>query len=223
MPTTRAQTTPKRSASPAKKRPTKAPVKKKESALEYYFSLEHGSETDKVPLKWRSSPKLQPLTLYGLSSFNYSLAGLLLAVLLSVRPERSIYPFERVEAALWIWQGLISFKCDALDIGIRSWSHPVDRISAVVFTVQQTVKYCFVRCGGTWGLPLYIFLFGVLGVGVSFFNKSCVACRNQDLEGFRMYHVLWHYIFPVTMAVFYCAQFLAPLSHVECRMAEWGG
>ena len=36
MPTTRAQTTPKRSASPAKKRkPTKAPVKKKEPALEF--------------------------------------------------------------------------------------------------------------------------------------------------------------------------------------------
>jgi hypothetical protein len=190
-----------------------------ESTLAYYLSLEHGSETDRVPTRWRSSPLLQPCTLYGLSSFNYSYIGVLLLALIGLRPERSLYAAERVEALLWIWQGFISFKCDAVDLGaaaasltscahvppsplprrpsctgavptgVRSWSHPVDRISATLFTLQQLVKYTFVSCSGTMGVSLYVALFLCLGAGVYCFRRSCHACRELRLEDYRRWSV----------------------------------
>ena len=101
-----------------------------------------------MPPEWRGTPALSPLSVYGLSSFNYSLVGLLLASLLAWRPQRALYAGEYVEAALWIWQGLISYKCDAIDLAVESWSHPVDRVSATIFTVSQVVKYSLVTCGG---------------------------------------------------------------------------
>ena len=103
----------------------------------------------------------------------------LLLTLLIARPERSLHLTEEyTEAVLWIWQGLISFKCDALDLGIRSWSHPTDRISAVVFTLQQSLKYCLVSCRGPWSAPLSCGLTLGLVVGGYCFRRSC---RGRDV------------------------------------------
>ena len=193
---------------------------KPETTLGYYLSLEHGSETDKVPAAWRRHPLMQPMTLYGTSSFTYSVAGVYLLTLLYMRPERAVYKAEYAEALLLIWQGAISFKCDVLDIGVRSWSHPVDRISATLFTCQQALKYCFVRCTGSWGAVLYL-LFGVLALGIRCFSASCVACREKDVLAFRFWHVTWHYLFPSAMIVFYSMQYLAPLNAMHCTLVEW--
>ena len=181
--------------------------------------MEHGSETDKVPAKWRKSPRFKVWSLYGLSSFNYTLTGLLLCALMYARPERSLYAAEKIEAALWILQGLISFKCDVLDIGIRSWSHPVDRISATIFTLQQVLKYLVVRCAGAWGTPMYAGLFALVAVGVLCFRQSCLACRHKQLEAFRFWHITWHIVFPAPMAGFYLAAYLAPAEKIHCWLA----
>ena len=126
-------------------------AKRQSPTLNYYLSLEHGSDTDRVPRAWRDDPRFGRLSLYGLSSLNYSLTGCLLLALLHLSSEQRITA-SRIEAAFWVWQGLISYQCDVVDIGIRSWSHPVDRISATIFTVQQAVKYIFlVRCSASRG------------------------------------------------------------------------
>ena len=195
------------------------PACKPESTLEYYFSLEHGSETDKVPEKWRYSPKFGAFSVYGLSSFAYSLVGFLLLGLQYARPERSLYAAEPFEPVLYIWQGLISYQCDCIDLGIRSWSHPTDRISATVFTALMVVKYCFARCRGPLGVPLYLSLFVMLVVGLMCFNRSCIACREANPDAYRKWHVAWHFAFPSTMMVFYSFQYLAPLESVACTMA----
>jgi hypothetical protein len=190
----------------------------KESFLQYYLSLEHGSETDKVPAAWRRSSLLAPSSLYGLSSFNYALVGLLLCALCMMEPQRALYSGEQLEAALWIWQGFISFKCDAVDLGIRSWSHPVDRISATVFTLVLVVKYCFMECIGAWGDAIYVSLSIFLIAGLYCFRRSCQACRAHDLRGYRFWHIAWHFAFPLAMAFFYFCQFLAPAEAVSCRL-----
>lgn len=193
---------------------------RKESTLDYYLSLEHGSETDRVPSRWRTEPSLQPLSLYGLSSFNYSLIGVLLFALLVSRPERAVYSAEYLEAALWMWQGAISYKCDAIDLGVRSWSHPTDRISATLFTIWLSVKYTLVvRCEGSWGVVLWPALSVALLVGVYCFQRSCLACRAADREAYARWHVRWHFAFPLTMASFYLVQFYAPREAVRCAMA----
>ena len=192
---------------------------RKETTLEYYLSMEHGSATDKVPERWRSSPKLQPLSLYGLSSFNYSLAGLLLLVLVGLRPERSMHVSDLLEGSVMIWQGLISFKCDALDLGIRSWSHPTDRISATILTILLTARYVFfVRCAGPLGVTMYASLFVFLAVGLVCFNRSCIACREKNLDDYRKWHVSWHFTYPGMMVVFYLFQYLAPSDAISCSI-----
>ena len=44
---------------------------------------EHGTETDKVPFEWRGDPRLSLFSVYGLSSFCYTLTGIWLAWLLA--------------------------------------------------------------------------------------------------------------------------------------------
>ena len=192
----------------------------KESTLGYYLSLEHGSERDKVPANWRGSLLLSHTSMYGLSSFTYTLTGMLLLYLLRIHPQEAwLYAGEPFEALLWIWQGLISYKCDVIDLGVRSWSHPTDRISATVFTLQQVVKYLHVRCGGPWGSALQAFLYGGLVVGVWCFQRSCKACRRHCIASYRFWHISWHLVFPGVAATFYLAKFFA-VQQVQCALGD---
>lgn len=190
--------------------------------LESFLSLEHGPPPNTVPREWRKDARLRPCTPYGLSSFNYSLVGLVLLSLLIARPERAIYSYEYFEAVAWLWQGLISFQCDVRDLGIRSYSHPVDRVSATLFTVQQCGKYLFISCSGRWGAALYAFTTIGFVVGLLSFRRSCQATRERRLADYARWHTTWHVAFPLTMAVFYLVQFLAPLEAVQCAVLSPG-
>ena len=180
------------------------------------MSMRHGADTAPVPPEWRGHPRLSPTSIYGLSSLNYSLTGLLILLLLRQRPERSFYALEKAEACLWIWQGIISFKCDALDLGVDSWSHPADRVSATLFILQQTLKFCFVSCEGSLGRPLLYAMYAGLAAGGWCFHCSSVACRNRLQEAYRFWHIAWHLAFPVTMALFHLAVYHAPAHAVHC-------
>ena len=172
---------------------------------------------DKVPFEWRGNPRLSRTSAYGLSSLCYSMTGVLLAWLLAHSPERKFWPLLHVEAGLWIWQGLISYQCDAVDIGIPSWSHPADRISALVFG-GCCCYYAFLHCGGRYGRPLLTCLRGVGVVGFYAFERSSRACCEANLEAYRFWHSLWHTIFPVGMAAFYICAFLLPEDACLCAV-----
>ena len=173
-----------------------------------------------VPRAWRNAAILQPLSLYGMSSFNYTLTGLWLLYLLHAHPERSLhFTLEYVEAWCYVWQGIISFKCDAVDLGVPSWSHPVDRICATLFTIQQSIKYCFVDCRGPIQPPLAVLVSVVFVLGFYAFRQSCTACQERALRDYRYWHVTWHFAFPVAMCIFYAAQVLAPAHQIQCEWA----
>ena len=116
-----------------------------------------------------------------------------------------------------VWQGFISFQCDVVDLGIPSWSHPADRISATLFIFQQSCKYAFMRCGGEWGRALKAFMVLSWISGLWAFKRSGLACRERKLREYRFWHVTWHIAFPVLQISFYLAQFLAPADAVRCR------
>ena len=183
------------------------------------LSLEHGGDI-RVPPAWRSEPRLSRTSLYALSSLTYSCVGLLIFGLLSLRPGAALHPtLEHAEAALFVWQGLISYQCDAIDLGIPSWSHPVDRLSATAFTLLLAAKHAlFVRCAGEWGRLLHAAFWAVGAVGGVCFSRSCEACRAQRLEAYAFWHVAWHLAFPLAISGFYLAQFLATES-VQCALA----
>ena len=179
------------------------------------LSLEHGSEIDKVPPEWRGNPQLSLTSVYGLSSFMFTVTGILLAVLLVHSPDRWFHPVQSVEAILWIWQGLISYKCDAIDLGVPSWSHPTDRISAIAFSLSCSY-YAFIHCNGTYGRPLLTGLRGFAVIGMWCFVRSSRACRERDLAGYAFWHTSWHVWIPLAMMVFYLCAFLAPPRDCLC-------
>lgn len=191
------------------------------SVAQHYLSRSHGGDADPVPHKWRNASILSPRSLYGLSSFNYSLSGLLLIGLLTVHPERALHSGEYVEAALLVWQGLISYRCDAIDLCVDSWSHPADRICATAFTLYYVIKHLSVTCEGSLSTTIVTFVWSMLGVGLFAFSRSCRACHDEDLLAYAFWHTAWHVVFPVTLAVFHLAQYCATLSAMQCHMGSW--
>ena len=181
---------------------------------------EHGTETDKVPFEWRGDPRLSLFSVYGLSSFCYTLTGIWLAWLLAHRPERKFWPLMHVEAGLWIWQGLISYMGDVVDLGIPSWSHPADRISVLLFG-GCGCYYIFLNCRGDYGRLLLTCLRGVGMAAFYAFGRGSQACREAKLDAYRCWHTLWHTIFPFGMAAFYGSAFLLPEDACVCSVKPY--
>jgi hypothetical protein len=189
---------------------------------EYFICREHGSSTFPVPPRWRGHPQVSLHSYYGLSSLNYTVCGCFFLALLLLYPERALYKTELLEAGLYIWQGLISYQCDVVDIGIPSWSHPADRISATILTLHQVIKYLlFVRCDGEWKFATTPFFALALPIGLYCFSRSNRACTERDLPGYVRWHIAWHIAFPGTMMTFYCLQFLVPLRATHCVVSGW--
>lgn len=190
--------------------------------VQHFMSRSHGGDADPVPPKWRDASILRPASVYGLSSFNYSLSGLLLVGLLSAHPGRALHSGEHVEAALLIWQGLISYRCDAIDLCVDSWSHPADRICATVFTLYYVVKHLSMTCEGSLSMTICAFVWAMLGVGLFAFSRSCRACHEENLRAYAFWHTAWHVVFPATLAVFHLAQYCAPQDALQCYLSPWG-
>lgn len=185
----------------------------------HFLSREHGGDRDPVPKSWQHATVLQPTTWYGLSSLYYSAAGMLLACLLALYPERGLTGDGWV-AALLVWQGIISFKCDVLDLCVPSWSHPADRISASAFIACMLIRFLLVSCDGRMGSSLLAVVVFVLLIGFYAFHRSCRACHEVDLLSYARWHVRWHLAFPCGLALFWVAQFAVPLDDVHCYINE---
>jgi hypothetical protein len=183
----------------------------------HFLSLEHGGDRDPVPAKWRHAPQLQPWTWYGLSSLFYSIAGLMLVSLLVLYPERA-QAGDHAVSTLLVWQGLISFKCDALDLCVRSWSHPAYRISACAFILGMLAKPMTVFCCGRAGMALLCVIFCIVLGGFYAFHRSCRACHDLDLPVYARWHTRWHLAFPCALAMVWFVQYGLVLDRGHCQV-----
>jgi hypothetical protein len=171
----------------------------------FYTSYDH------VPPAWRIGHTLT--SVYSLSSFFYSITGFVIAALIPYYPEY----FEYEEALIWIWQGAISFACDAYDLGRPSISHPTDRVSAGLVTYLLVRKYLtiagvycchphfMVMCGNSNYPRVALRVWMFIGVSYSFicFYNAVVGHTNLDKERYFKYHTLWHTGFPISALGFH--------------------
>jgi hypothetical protein len=131
---------------------------------------------------------LQWNSVYGLSSFTYTVAGVFLLIYFDVAPEVRI-PL-RLEAACMFFQSLATFMADVRNIGRPSAWHPFDRLVATANTI-------FLACNLIWiawierAAYVVIILSGVLLLG-----RSREARRFGALGTFAAAHALWHLWLP---------------------------
>lgn len=185
-----------------------APAALAVAAARYLTDREHGSELCKVPLAWRAHNRLR--SVYSLSSFAFCVAGVYITVLLRAYPWRSLYSLHILEGPYWIWTGFISFACDAVDLGIPSWTHPLDRTSATFFLLFNVVEYIVSVVLGT--LPTAaIFDFPIgLGISLYFFKLSAEAVHRKDMHGFFFWHAAWHFSLTIAVMLHFALIVFAP-------------
>ena len=174
-------------------------------AITFFTDREHGGTLNPVPAQWRQRKTIY--SVYAWSSFAYSATGVVYLLLLHRHPKKALYSNEiLIEPALWIWQGVISFVCDFVDLGVLSWSHPADRLCACVFIASQVVKFFLFVHVLPWSCML---LFPpALGVSLWTFGKSCLAVTRRDAASFFFWHSVWHFALPLTGLLFYALRFL---------------
>jgi len=166
---------------------------------EHFTNKEHGGKSNSVPSEWSKYKNLT--SVYSLSSLSYCVVGILFFCCI---PEQyRLYKYEIYEGFFWIWQGLISFQCDAVDLGIISISHPIDRISATVFVLWGASKFILLSIKGmlSWKTTI-IFPIGIT-IGLYFFYKSNISCIKKKDKDYFYWHTLWHFSFPAAAFLFY--------------------
>ena len=167
--------------------------------LDFCTDREHGTKANQVPAAWRAHHSL--CSLYALSSFAYCVFGIFF--LTSIPKHGRLYDLEALEGLLYIWQGFASFQCDAVDLGVPSISHPVDRVSACGFLLWQIGKYTLFAARGSLG-PRALATFPVcLLAGLYTFYRSAKAVDANDREGYFRWHTIWHFAFPVASLIHY--------------------
>jgi hypothetical protein len=161
------------------------------AAIDYFGDRSHGNgKTGKVPAAWRSHNSL--LSVYSLSSWTFTATGIYYLVLVHLYPHRR-WACDYTEALLWIWSGMASYVCDAVDLGRHSWSHPIDRFSACVSVALVCIKHCVCSMLGRFSLgTILIYPLG-LGAALCCFHNSCNAVKKRDMNGYFFWHAWWHF------------------------------
>ena len=163
-----------------------------------------------VPTRWTTNHSL--ISVYSLSSLLYSFNGILILYFCLLYPDL----FERTEAFIWIWQGIISYLSDAYYLGKVSIFHPVDRYSSIVVTYLLVSKYltisgivcCYERyhllCYSNTSNQLLTYEL-IVGLSYSFtcFYYSIKSIKLRNIDSFYIYHTLWHTGFPLTSVGFH--------------------
>ena len=100
-------------------------------------------------------------------------------------------------------QGLVSYACDAVAIGVPSISHPIDRFSASLFVLQQVIKYVVFLCSGALTPSAAIVFPSGLAVALYAFNRSVQTVDSRDAQAYFYWHTRWHLAIPMTAVAFY--------------------
>jgi len=102
------------------------------------------------------------------------------------------YPW-RVEAALLLLQGLLSFLHDGYFAGSSPAAKLADRTSATFLTCCQPLKFTFCRMDAVQlGL-----LFVSWSLGLLFFRAAGRAYASGDPRRYQLLHSLWHVALPL--------------------------
>ena len=160
------------------------------ATVDFYTDREHGSRSCKVPHAWRRHRPLS--SVYALSSFNFCLVGIFL--LWFTGKLRTFYLHQYLEGYIWIWQGVISFVCDAVDLGVPSWSHPIDRLSATLFISYNIATHLINIEQISWAVS--VFFFTALALSLWTFKLSGDAVLKNEMEGYFFWHTVWHFALP---------------------------
>ena len=170
----------------------------------FFTDREHGGTNAPVPAHWRHLKTFW--SVYAWSSFAYSVTGVVYLLLLRRYPEKALYTSEiLIEPALWIWQGVISFVCDFVDLGRLSWSHPADRFCACLFISSQVVKFFYFFRACSW--PCLLIFPPALGGSLWIFGRSCLACTRRDAASYFFWHSAWHFALPSAGLLYYVLRF----------------
>lgn len=175
----------------------------KPGLLGFLLDYEHGSKHNQVPASWQC----ELTSLYALSSFGFWVVGIYLFWLLTTHPTKQLYPGEHFELVIWLWQGFVSFFCDAVYLGKPSISHPIDRITAICFTLAQVIKFFCSYTSGAFDSCPYVMLpfFAGLSGALYCFLKSAKGVDDLDSGAFFFWHTLWHFAIPITGMSFHTA------------------
>ena len=171
------------------------------SFVEFQFSKD-----STYPSTWsRSHPKLQLWTFYGLSSFSYSILGILMLTAFRGNYARApqIGIPQSAHAAALICQSVATLNADVFNLTRDSMWHALDRwvaFSNVVFLASNLFWV-------SW-FEIAIFSVGLVG-GYELLNRSRLARlpTSGDAhteEGFAFWHGAWHWGYPTLVAGWLC-------------------
>lgn len=177
------------------------------TTIDYFADREHGSKHCKVPSAWRAQHRLH--SVYSLSSFMFCVTGMFMMALLHAYPWNSLYHLHMCEGIYWMWTGFISFACDAVDLGIPSWSHPIDRLSATLFVLYNVVQYLVFL--GLGSLPIAAAILFPVGLSSSlwFFWLGSKAVHRKEMKAYFYWHTAWHYTLSIAFIVYFTLVFFA--------------
>lgn len=153
-----------------------------------------------IPAKWRAQ-LARPASLYGISSWSYTVLGLFVLAQARDCPRslpgatsHACLPAE-LEALLVLVQGALSFMADVWNIGRPSLFHCLDRSSAVCLVCAQLLKF------GSAMLPAGEVLFVWSSLAVSLLCKlmSGRAIAAGSAVSFARWHLCWHFSLPALM------------------------
>ena len=174
------------------------------TAIDVLTDREHGSKHNQVPGQWRHGRQLW--SVYAWSSWAYAVTGVTYLFLLHRYPSKALHAGESIDALLWMWQGVVSFWCDFIDLGVPSWSHPIDRISANAFILSQLIKFFIFVREVPWSCNL---LFPpALTASLWTFRMSVLAVARKDAPAFFFWHTVWHFALPLAGVMFYVLRFI---------------
>ena len=183
--------------------------------LQHMFKMmTYGAVSPKssVPPSWRAHLS-KPLSLYGMSSFTYSVTGLH-ALFMSLHCPGALpawADYFTVEAVLVTIQGVLSFCADVLNIGRPSIFHVLDRCLALTLTGLQLLKFAVI-------LPPWMsrgeLAFVWLGIAVGIYCKvqGYNAILHKQMERFRTWHIWWHFVMPLAIGAWHGGRWLTASS-----------
>ena len=154
------------------------------------------------PDEWRNNGLLEPrnlfFTIYGVSSFSYTIIGFLMAFVFphtfSIEPEIPISPV--LEGTGMIIQSFMTLMADVLMMHKkRSYFHSADRIVATVNTGLIASNMIFV----SWGERILYMV--VVPLGSMILIESRRARDNNNFKGYLRWHTMWHSIYPFALLI----------------------
>jgi hypothetical protein len=125
--------------------------------------------------------------------FSYSAVGLNMALRMgAVSCSCPQYPW-RIEAALLLLQGVLSFLHDAYFAGSSPVAKMADRTSASFLTACQPLKFAFCQMDEVQLGLLLVFW----GVGLTCFRLASRSFAAGNPRGYHILHTLWHIALPL--------------------------